>query len=187
VERPRLLGLFRDYFAQHAVEAVLFPTTPPPAWAGKLVVSTRKADGWARNVVLDTRENDDDSISVRGQLLRIGTSTEWPLTAEASQIRDGDMARTPLTDRTGSLGNLRGAYESRCGPEPDPTCATSPYAGYPRQFSFGASAKFTAHLGTTTDFISITEPGIEPTTSGRWIPWARSFHSGTMSGTTRRK
>jgi len=31
VERPRLQGLFRDYFAQHAVEAVLFPTTPLPA------------------------------------------------------------------------------------------------------------------------------------------------------------
>lgn len=29
--RPRLQRLFHDYFAQHAVEAVLFPTTPLPA------------------------------------------------------------------------------------------------------------------------------------------------------------
>ena len=29
--RPRLQSLFRDYFAHHAVEAVLFPTTPLPA------------------------------------------------------------------------------------------------------------------------------------------------------------
>jgi Asp-tRNA(Asn)/Glu-tRNA(Gln) amidotransferase A subunit family amidase len=31
VERPRLQRLYRDYFAAHGVEAVLFPTTPLPA------------------------------------------------------------------------------------------------------------------------------------------------------------
>ena len=125
-------------------------------WAGKLVVSTRKADGWAHNVVLDTREHDDDALSMRGQLLRTGTRTELLLTIEASQIRDADMARTPLSNVTGSLGNLRSAYESLCGPEPDPTCATNPYHGYQRQSSYGASAKFTAHLTSSTDLISIT-------------------------------
>lgn len=29
--RPRLQGMFRDYFTDHAVEAVLFPTTPLPS------------------------------------------------------------------------------------------------------------------------------------------------------------
>jgi mandelamide amidase len=31
VERPRLQQLYRDYFAMHGVEAILFPTTPLPA------------------------------------------------------------------------------------------------------------------------------------------------------------
>jgi Asp-tRNA(Asn)/Glu-tRNA(Gln) amidotransferase A subunit family amidase len=31
VERPRLQQLYRDYFAVHGVEAILFPTTPLPA------------------------------------------------------------------------------------------------------------------------------------------------------------
>ena len=31
VERPRLQQLYRDYFARHGVEAILFPTTPLPA------------------------------------------------------------------------------------------------------------------------------------------------------------
>jgi mandelamide amidase len=31
VERPRLQQLYRDYFARHEVEAILFPTTPLPA------------------------------------------------------------------------------------------------------------------------------------------------------------
>lgn len=31
VERPRLQQLYRDYFATHGVEAILFPTTPLPA------------------------------------------------------------------------------------------------------------------------------------------------------------
>jgi iron complex outermembrane receptor protein len=125
-------------------------------WAGKFVVSSRKADGWVRNVALNTREKDDDAQSLRGQLLGTGEHFELLLSADASRIEDADMARTPLTNVTGNLGDLRGAYESLCGPEPNPSCATNPYGGYQHQIAHGASAKLTAHLTSATDFISIT-------------------------------
>ena len=51
-------------------------------WAGKLVVSTRNSDGWVNNVVLHTKEKNDDGQAVRGQLLRVGESSELLLSAD---------------------------------------------------------------------------------------------------------
>jgi iron complex outermembrane recepter protein len=65
-------------------------------WAGKLVVSTREADGWVDNVVLHTKEKNDNSQALRGQLLRVGDSSELLLSADYQQLRDEDMARIPL-------------------------------------------------------------------------------------------
>ena len=125
-------------------------------WAGKLTVSTRADDGWVNNVVLHTKEKNNDSQSVRGQLLRVGDSSELLLSADYQQLRDEDMARVPLSHMTNNLPfNAQAFYQSLCGTN-DPTCATNPGDGYARQFAYGTSAKFTDHVSPTSDLISIT-------------------------------
>jgi iron complex outermembrane receptor protein len=126
------------------------------AWAGKLVVSTREADGWANNIVLHTKEKNDDSQSVRGQLLRTGDASELLLSADYQRLRDEDMARIPLTHMTNNLPfSPLAAYQALCG-ENNPSCATNPYGGFARQFAYGVSAKLTEHFTPSSDLISIT-------------------------------
>jgi hypothetical protein len=67
------------------------------------VVSTRNSDGWVNNVVLHTKEKNDDGQAVRGQLLRVGGSSELLLSADYQQLNDEDMARIPLTHMTNNL------------------------------------------------------------------------------------
>ena len=125
-------------------------------WAGKLVVSTRNSDGWVNNVVLHTREKNDDGQAVRGQLLRVGESSELLLSADYQQLNDEDMARIPLTHMTNNLPfSALGAYQSLCG-ENNPSCATNPSNGFARQFAYGVSAKFTDHISPSSDLISIS-------------------------------
>ncbi len=125
-------------------------------WAGKLVVSTRNVDGWANNVVLHTKEKNDDSRAVRGQLLRTSDNTEVLLSADYQQLNDEDMAREPLTHMTNNLPfNALAVHQSLCGTE-NPACATNPYDGYARQFAYGISAKITEHVSPSSDLISVT-------------------------------
>jgi iron complex outermembrane recepter protein len=125
-------------------------------WAGKLVVSTRNSDGWVNNVVLHTKEKNDDGQAVRGQLLRVGESSELLLSADYQQLNDEDMARTPLTHMTNNLPfSALGAYQALCG-ESNPSCATNPSNGFARQFAYGVSAKFTDHVSPSSDLISIS-------------------------------
>ena len=125
-------------------------------WAGKLVVSTRNSDGWVNNVVLHTKEKNDDGQAVRGQLLRVGESSELLLSADYQQLDDEDMARIPLTHMTSNLPfNALEAYQSLCG-ENNPSCATNPSDGFARQFAYGVSAKFTDHVDSSSDLISIS-------------------------------
>ena len=159
--RPRMHGLHvrtevtLGNFGRHNFSGLI---TGPlgDGWAGKLVVSTRMDDGWVHNVVLHTREKNDDSKAVRAQLLHVGTHTEWLLSANASKVNDEDMARVPMSHMTAFPLPLLQAYQSLCGTTPNPTCATNPYGGYQRQFSYGLSARFTDHLSPATNFISIT-------------------------------
>ncbi len=126
-------------------------------WAGKLVVSTRQADGWVNNVVLHTREKNDDDRAVRGQLLRTGASSELLLSVDYEQLNVGDMARTPLTHMTNNLPfNTLAVYQASCGTEPNPTCATNPSDGFAHRYGGGVSAKYTDHVNSTSDLISIT-------------------------------
>jgi iron complex outermembrane receptor protein len=125
-------------------------------WAGKLVASTRAADGWVNNVVLHTKEKNDNSQALRGQLLRTGDSSELLLSADYQRLRDEDMARIPLTHMTKNLPfNALAVYQSLCG-DNNPSCATNPGNGYAHQFAYGASAKFTEHFSSSSDLISIS-------------------------------
>src|SRR6266851_5783389 len=62
-------------------------------WAAKLVVSTRNAEGWTNNVVLHTKEKNDNDKAVRVQLLRTGESSELLLSADYERLRVEDVAR----------------------------------------------------------------------------------------------
>ncbi len=136
-------------------------------WAGKLVVATRMARGWVHNVVLHTREKNDDSRAVRGQLLHVGAHTEWLLSANASVVNEEDMARIPMSHKTAFPIPLLQVYQSYCGTGTNPSCATNPYGGYQRQFSYGLSARFTDHLSSDTNLISITS-------------WQRTYNQWSM-------
>lgn len=125
-------------------------------WAGKLVVSTRNSDGWVNNVVLHTKEKNDDGQAVRGQLLRVGSSSELLLSADYQQLNDDDMARIPLTHMTNNLPyNGVAAYQALCGVN-NPGCATNPSYGFARQFAYGVSAKYTDHVTPVSDLVSIS-------------------------------
>jgi iron complex outermembrane receptor protein len=94
-------------------------------WAGKIAVSTRYAEGWANNVVLHTKEKNDDDRAVRVQLLRTGGSSELLLSADYERLRVADMARIPLTHFTNNLPNLVAVYDSLCGNEGRSDAVTS--------------------------------------------------------------
>lgn len=150
----KVTGDFGNYDRHNFSALITGPITSE--WAGKLVVSTRSVDGWVNNVALHTKEKNDDGQSFRGQLLRVGDSSELLLSADYQQLRDEDMARTPLSHMTNNLPfNGLAYYQSLCGTN-DPTCATNPYDGYARQFAYGVSAKFTEHVTQTSDLISIS-------------------------------
>jgi iron complex outermembrane receptor protein len=126
-------------------------------WAGKLVVSTRQADGWVNNVLLHTQEKNDDDRAARGQLRRTGAGSELLLSADYEQLNVGDMARTPLTHMTNNLPfNLLAGYQTLCGTEPNPTCATNPSDGYTNRYGGGVSAKYTDHIDSFSDLIAVT-------------------------------
>jgi len=123
-------------------------------WAAKLVVSTRNAEGWTNNVVLHTKEKNDNDKAVRVQLLRTGESSELLLSADYERLRVEDVARVPLTHFTNNLPNLVAVYQSLCG-DVGPTCVTNPSDGHANRFAWGSSAKYTDHIGSS-DLISIT-------------------------------
>ena len=67
--------------------------------SAKLVVNHREHDGYVDNLVLNKKQQDEDQISVRGQLLFETESTEWLLTADWMDDDREDMGRTPFVDR----------------------------------------------------------------------------------------
>ena len=150
----KAMGDFGNYDRHNFSALITGPITG--SWAGKLTVSTRADDGWVNNVVLHTKEKNNDSQAVRGQLLHVGEASELLLSADYQQLRDEDMARVPLSHMTNNLPfDAQAIYQSSCGIN-NPTCATNPGDGYARQFAYGASAKFTEHVSPTSDLISIT-------------------------------
>jgi iron complex outermembrane receptor protein len=125
-------------------------------WAGKLAVVTRDADGSVNNVVLHTKEKNDDDRAVRGQLLRTGDSSTLLLSADFERLHDEDMARIPLGPVTTNLPvNFVAEYQALCGNN-YLTCATNPGDGFAYRDSGGVSAKYTDHVTSSSDFISIT-------------------------------
>ena len=66
--------------------------------AGKISVSHRQHDGFVRNLILGTDLQDEDTTSLRGQLLFAGETSEWLLSADWMNDDRSDMGRTPFHD-----------------------------------------------------------------------------------------
>ncbi|MBT4522520.1 MAG: TonB-dependent receptor [Halieaceae bacterium] len=66
--------------------------------AGKITFSHREHDGYVRNVLLNKDLQDEDSDSVRGQLVFSAGSSEWTLTADYMEDDRDDMGRTPIVE-----------------------------------------------------------------------------------------
>ena len=128
-------------------------------WAGKLSFSARKRDGWVKNVVLDKKLKDDDTLALRGQLLRSGANFEALLSADFNRLDVEDMARIPIN--TGESGDpafwaapVPGGYTDRCGAG-NPDCSANPVDGYAKREAWGLSARLSWTVAAG-ELISIT-------------------------------
>ena len=105
---------------------------------GKLVASTRQHDGYVDNVVLGTELQDEDNVSVRGQLLWVGDSSEWLLSADYAEDDRADMGRTPIVDKA-PLQAIMAQNGLPGGARANPLKNASPYDGYSQREMGGVS------------------------------------------------
>ena len=106
--------------------------------SGKLVASSRQHDGYVDNVVLGTELQDEDTMSLRGQLLWTGDNSEWLLSADYAEDERADMGRTPIVDNA-PLQAILEANGVRGGARGTPRKNASPYDGYSEREMGGAS------------------------------------------------
>ncbi len=66
--------------------------------SGKLVVNHREHDGFTRNTLLNKDVQDEDYMSVRGQLRLDMDTSEWLLSADVWDDDRGDMGRAPIAN-----------------------------------------------------------------------------------------
>ena len=125
--------------------------------AGKLSISTRKRDGWVDNLVLNKKQKDDDSQSVRGQLLFTNDNFEALFSGDFNKLDVEDMARIPIN--TGDPRDpalwFNGSYTDLCGTNSDPSCAAGAVDGFTKQESWGLSSRLTWDIGDG-ELISVT-------------------------------
>ncbi len=116
--------------------------------AGKLSFSTRKRDGWVDNRALNKDQKNDDSQSLRGQLLFASDNFEALISADYNQLDVEDMARIPIdTGEPGDpAGFVGGGYTTLC-PNRDPDCAAGAVDGFTEQESWGVSAQLKWDIG----------------------------------------
>ena len=106
--------------------------------SGKLVASSRQHDGYVDNVVLGTELQDEDTMSLRGQLLWTGDNSEWLLSADYAEDERADMGRTPIVDNA-PLQAILEANGVRGGARGTPRKNAAPYDGYSEREMSGVS------------------------------------------------
>ena len=106
--------------------------------SGKLVASSRQHDGYVDNVVLGTELQDEDTMSLRGQLLWTGDNSEWLLSADYAEDERADMGRTPIVDNA-PLQAILEANGVRGGARGTPRKNAAPYDGYSEREIGGVS------------------------------------------------
>lgn len=66
--------------------------------SGKLSYTHRENDGFVDNVVLGTKLQDEDTSSIRGQLVYYTDRGDWTLSADWMEDERADMGRTPVAN-----------------------------------------------------------------------------------------
>lgn len=101
--------------------------------SGKLSYTHRQNDGFVDNVVLGTKLQDEDTNSVRGQLVYDTDNGEWTLSADYMKDDRADMGRIPIANNAPvvDIAAANGATEARQ--------SASPYDGYAKREASGIS------------------------------------------------
>lgn len=103
------------------------------ALSGKFSYSHRQHDGFVKNVVLGTDLQDEDSTSMRGQLVYYTDNGEWTLSGDYMEDDRADMGRTPIANNAPLLEIA--AASGVTGPRQ----SASPYDGYALREASGVS------------------------------------------------
>jgi len=112
--------------------------------AGKLSLTHREHDGYVKNVLLDTDLQDEDQISVRGQLRLTLDNSEWLLSADIMDDDRADMGRTGVADNAPL--SLIMAANGVDGPREQ----ASPYDGFSKREANGISLQGDIEFDTGT-------------------------------------
>lgn len=101
--------------------------------SGKLSYTHRQNDGFVDNVVLGTKLQDEDTNSVRGQLVYDTDNGEWTLSADYMKDDRADMGRIPIANNAPvvDIAAANGVTEARQ--------SASPYDGYAKREASGIS------------------------------------------------
>jgi iron complex outermembrane receptor protein len=102
--------------------------------SGKIVVNHRSHDGFTRNTLLNRDVQDEDYLSVRGQLLWEADSMEWLASADMWDDDRDDMGRAPIAN--GNFDYVGTATDLGAG---RPGTSASPTNGYTKREGGGLS------------------------------------------------
>lgn len=115
--------------------------------AGKLVVNHRQHDGFVRNTLLQRDVNDEDTVSVRGQILADLGNTEWLISADYLSDDRLSGGRFPFVSPFAAVAESLGANR--------PQTNASPIIGFSDREQKGVSIQGDIQLGSGT-LISIS-------------------------------
>lgn len=102
--------------------------------SGKVVASLRKHDGFVRNTLLNIDLNDEDTVSVRGQLRLALEGSEWILSSDYMNDDRAAGGRFPVVN-----GNFDYVGTSETLGANKPQTSTSPIEGFSKREVYGTS------------------------------------------------
>jgi iron complex outermembrane recepter protein len=112
--------------------------------AGKISVNHRQHDGYVDNVLLGTELQDEDQISVRGQLRLDLDSSEWLFSADYMDDDRADMGRTPVADNAPLTAIMAANGVTK------PRQQASPFDGFSKREAYGVSLQGDIEFDTGT-------------------------------------
>jgi len=127
-------------------------------FSGKLSYTHRQNDGFVDNVLLGTKLNDENTSSIRGQLVYYTENGDWTLSGDYMEDDRADMGRVPIANNAPivDIAAANGANK--------PHVSASPYDGFSIReasgisltgdfrFSAGNFTTITATRSATTDW-----------------------------------
>lgn len=146
--------------------------------AGKLVVNHREHDGFVENVLRGIDVQDEDQLTVRGQLLWTAGNSEWLLSADIFDDERADAGRVPIAGPffDGGFAPALGATEARQN--------ASPILGFTNRESGGISLQgdieFDGGVLTTITAFRSVETDWEMPSIGAPIPGTTNLAAGVF-------